>query len=144
MAILGYNIVEQGIVEYYYCTCIHISKNSTSNSQFISGGSRGGGGWRGANRPPPRFFSFFFLLITYELRTIFWAVDFDPPPPPFANPGSAAGLWRITTNCSFLSFESRALKVDIQRYFTLIIFHEIAQWDHANPSNGNFRPHGKH
>ena len=36
------------------------------------------------------------------------------------------------------------VKVDIQRYFTLIIFREIAQRVHANPSNDNFRPHRKH
>ena len=36
------------------------------------------------------------------------------------------------------------LKVDIQRYFTWIIFREIAQRVHANPSNDNFRPHRKH
>ena len=35
-------------------------------------------------------------------------------------------------------------KVDLRRYFTLIIFREIAQRVHANPSNDNFRPHGKH
>ena len=44
------------------------------------------------------------------------------------------------------SIESRFpfFKVDIQRYFTWIIFREIAQRVHANPSNDNFRPHGKH
>ena len=36
------------------------------------------------------------------------------------------------------------LKVELRRYFTLIIFREIAQRVHANPSNDNFRPHGKH
>ena len=35
-------------------------------------------------------------------------------------------------------------KVDIQRYFTLIIFREIAQRVHANHSIDNFRPPGKH
>ena len=39
---------------------------------------------------------------------------------------------------------SEKLKVDIQRYFTWIIFREIAQRVHANPSNDNFRPHRKH
>ena len=37
-----------------------------------------------------------------------------------------------------------SLKVELRRYFTLIIFREIAQRVHANPSNDNFRPHGKH
>ena len=36
------------------------------------------------------------------------------------------------------------IKVELRRYFTLIIFREIAQRVHANPSNDNFRPHGKH
>ena len=36
------------------------------------------------------------------------------------------------------------VKVELRRYFTLIIFREIAQRVHANPSNDNFRPHGKH
>ena len=35
------------------------------------------------------------------------------------------------------------IKVDIQRYLTWIIFREIAQRVHANPSNYNSRPHGK-
>ena len=40
--------------------------------------------------------------------------------------------------------KAKFLKVELRRYFTLIIFREIAQRVHANPSNDNFRPHGKH
>ena len=40
-------------------------------------------------------------------------------------------------------FAVLAIKVDIQRYLTWIIFREIAQRVHANPSNYNSRPHRK-
>ena len=46
--------------------------------------------------------------------------------------------------CGLYYDDNVRLKVELRRYFTLIIFREIAQRVHANPSNDNFRPHGKH